>query len=221
MIQVWTAAYQYLLCCLLLTGQFAHATRSKLQATGVPNSMSSHQQQQPSSNDITTHHSTSNMPALGPYVSSAGSSPAVALPPAASTSGAGGSWDVSGMTGGPANVSISPTLGTVPGRHEEELARHQAQQATTISSISNSSGAAGQQDQQVGAQDQQQDNLVLRTLLQQQEEITLLKKQNTQLRQAICKLDPRAPFCDGSGKNKRSNRQRRLQGGADSSDWPG
>lgn len=58
---------------------------------------------------------------------------------------------------------------------------------------SNSTLAAASAQQQ-----QQQDPVVLRTLLQQQDDIAKLRKQNKQLRAAVCKLDPSAAFCHGS-----------------------
>jgi hypothetical protein len=65
---------------------------------------------------------------------------------------------------------------------------------------------------------QQGDPVMGRLLLQQQADIVVLKKQNKQLRAAVCKLDPKAAICRGLGDSsrRRSPRHRPGKAGADS-----
>ena len=187
-------------CGLLLVGHLTHAVSSRLQATGITNAASSQQHDGlSSSGGGVVKQSGSSVSAVGPYFSSAGTGAAVA-PPASSTA-TGSVWDVSSMIGGPAvdNSSTGPATGL--GQH---ISTTQEQQQQVTASHGGDSSAAVQRQQQ---QDQQ-DVIVLRTLLKQQQEIAQLKMQNKQLRKAVCKLDFKAPFCDGAG---RSGRSRKLQ----------
>jgi hypothetical protein len=65
---------------------------------------------------------------------------------------------------------------------------------------------------------QQGDPVMARLLLQQQADIAVLKKQNKQLRAAVCKADPRAAVCRGLGDSsrRRGSRHKPVTAGADS-----
>lgn len=70
---------------------------------------------------------------------------------------------------------------------------------------------------------QTDDPVVMRLLLQQQADIAALKKQNRQLRAAVCKLDPKAAVCRGWRGNNSSGKGSRNEGkasgeGVDSAD---
>lgn len=197
---------------VMCAGQLTRTVTSKLPALRMAQPQHPQQQQQQGGIPGTQigFGVTSSMPAVGPHLNVAGTGAATGIPVSQST--AQNPWgDVSGMTGGSGGGGVGVGTTGEPSNVQQHAAP--AQQQDFLGGMSSNHANLPQQQQQ------QQDVVVAHTLLRQQEEIAQLKKQNRQLRQAVCRLDPRAPFCKDSGRRSRRG-SRGLQDQMGSSDWP-
>lgn len=136
---------------------------------------------------------SSQQQACGPLVQQ----PPTSSSAATSTASAG----AAGSTG-QSNPAAALFHGMIPGEEQQQPAGVSQQLA------------AGSVLQQHG------DPVMARLLLQQQADIAVLKKQNKQLRAAVCKLDPNAAVCRGVGDSSRRKGPKHKPGkaGADSGD---
>mgnify|MGYP001807612986 CR=1 FL=1 len=201
--------------CLLLgylAGRLSHAISQKLQPGAADPTTSS------SSTSSSAIPSTLQLPQA--QQQHPGVQPVQPAAPAHTSPAAGISHPASTN---PAAAFLQGMVPTLPSAQQQQ---QQQQQQLAGAESWQQQDPAGQQMlqgvQSIGAlQQQQADPVMTRLLLQQQSDIAMLKKQNRQLRAAVCKIDPSAAVCrgwqeGGSSWSKRGRASGRVQGLGDS-----